>query len=372
MPHRLEESVEALLEPERLSKYVGQSVTQIARKPLSAEFAHSGSGLELVTTNHGSGPRAVLKRVSLQWDWLMRATGDRRCRAVTVWQYGLLDRLPPLFAPAVLACALDGEGWAILMPDYSAALVTNCAFSESQHRLFLDALAAMHAAFWNDPTVADPAVGLCSLLHVYRMFTPAVARREGAGAGEIPGRILEGWNLAHHVVGTDVMAIIAPLLEDPAPLCTALARFPQTLVHGDFRHSNLGVLPVRAGATDPGNRRRLALLDWQLAAAAPPVVELGRYLGANSPLLPASKEHTLEFYFTRLQHHLAAHGRAALSRGDWERQCLLGMLGGFLQDGWAIVLKAAHWRVGAAARRHWQADLNWWTAQVRNGATLLR
>ena len=41
--------------------------------------------------------------------------------------------------------------------------------------------------------------------------------------------------------------------------------------------------------------------------------------------------------------------------------------GGFVQDGWAIVMKATTWQVGEAHRGHWQADLPWWADQIRLG-----
>jgi hypothetical protein len=49
----------------------------------------------------------------------------------------------------------------------------------------------------------------------------------------------------------------------------------------------------------------------------------------------------------------------------------LALLGGFVQDGWAIVLKATRWHITAHQRPHWQADLHWWVEQVRNGAKWL-
>jgi len=365
MPHTLDRSLEALLDPKRLSEHTGALITHIERVPLSAEFAHSGSGLEFIRTNHGSGPSFVLKRVAAEWDWLMRATRDFRCRSVTLWQYALLDRLPAVFAPPVEACAVEEDGWAILMRDYTDSFVTNRRFTLAEHRLFLEAMAEMHAVYWGDPLVRDPAVGLCTLEDVYSMFTPRIARRYGAGAGEIPGRILEGRQLVRDVMPGEAVRVVEPLLEDPGPLCRALSKFTHTLVHGDFRHSNLGILP----GSDAG--ARVVLLDWQLAAAAPPMVELGRYIGANSPLLPVDKEETLAYYLEQLARHLEARGHQRPDENAMTRELRLGMLGGFVQDGWAIALKAGHWHVGDDAREHWKADLEWWAEQVLRGVSLL-
>ncbi len=161
------------------------------------------------------------------------------------------------------------------------------------------------------------------------------------------------------LVAPDVARLVRALVTDPTPLCNALRRYPRTLVHGDWRHANTGVLQ--------GNPPRIVLLDWQLAAVTPPAVELGRALNTNSVLLPESKEATIARYRDRL----AARLGARFDDSWWEPQIALGLLGGFVQDGWAIALKATNWEIGADARDHWRADLDWWSLQAQEGARWL-
>jgi hypothetical protein len=94
---------------------------------------------------------------------------------------------------------------------------------------------------------------------------------------------------------------------------------------------------------------------------------LGRYLAANSSRLPGTKEATLAYY----RHCLAGRLGQRFDDAWWQPQLELGMLGGFVQDGWAIALKATTWDVGADTREHWRADIGWWSEQVRNGARWL-
>lgn len=364
MQHNLLSNLDELLSPETLTRITGVDVVSVERLPLSAGFAHSGSSLEFISClgpGGHPGPRLVLKRVAADWDWLMRVTEDTHCRSVGLWTQGLFDRLPAVCEPPVLACSADGAGWAVLMQDYGASLMTSLRFSPQANQLLLDAAASMHAGFLGDPALAAKELGLCRPEQVYGMFSPATARAEIARGhtGEIPARILEGWELAHEVMPADVMQVIGPLVQDNSPLCDALRRYPATLVHGDFRHSNLALSPNRE------HPQKVVLLDWQLAACAPPAVELGRYLGANSPLLPVSKDQCLSYYRERF---FEAAPAAAGVQDWWDAQQDLGLLGGFVQDGWAIVLKATHWHVGADAREHWKADLDWWAEQVRRGA----
>ncbi len=348
-------SVKEMLDPIVLSELLGQRVSTVATYPLLAQYNKSGSRLMRVEVNHGHGTQLILKRVSLETDWLMRATNDVHCRSVMLWQQGLLDMLPLEIDHATVACAHEGAGWAILLRDVSDKLLPNARFSQSGNELMLDAMAALHATFFESPLLATPKLGLCQVCDVYSMFSPPTGKREAEGPDEVPQRILEGWEMVNTAVPADVADLILALLEEPKPLCDALKQYPHTLVHGDWRHANQGL--------ERNGHSRLILLDWQLAVAAPPAVELGRGLGTNSALLPVSKEEAIAFYKQRLVVRLGSR----FDESWWEPQLALGLLGGFLQDGWAIVLKATHWHVGAEAREHWQADLSWWTEQVRAG-----
>jgi hypothetical protein len=357
--HTLDTSVDALLVPERLSELAGQPITSVRRQPLGARYAKSGSRLSLVETNQGLGPRFTLKQVSAEWDWQMRATADHSCRAVALWQYGVLDRLPSEIKHGILTCAIDGDGWAILMKDYNPLLLPYAPFSAADNAFFMDAMASLHAAFFQDPALLDPSLNLCRIEQTYSVFSRQVGLQQMGGADEVPQRIVEGWDLLPTLVDPDVAEITLSLMDDPGPLVAALARYPFTLVHGDWRHANQGL--VRRPFT------QLILLDWQLATVAPPAVEIGRCLTTNSALFPGSKEDCIDCY----RHQLARRLGDRFSASWWQPQLALALLGGFVQDGWAIGLKATHWDVGANARERWQEDLQWWSTQVRRAVEWL-
>jgi hypothetical protein len=100
---------------------------------------------------------------------------------------------------------------------------------------------------------------------------------------------------------------------------------------------------------------------------APPAVELARYLGTNSALFPVSHETCIDYYKQNLARRL---GRR-FNEEWWQPQLALGLLGGFVQDGWAITLKATRWEITAHQRSHWQKALDWWVKKVRAGAGYL-
>ncbi len=357
MKYAIYASIDEMLAPETLSRLAGQPITSVQTRLIEAAYNKSGSRLLLVET--GGGPRYVLKQVAAEWDWQMRATDDRACRTVTLWRTGVFDRLPPEIEHGVVACASDGAGWAILMRDLNGALTPYASFSPGENAAFLVAMAAQHAAFFEAPDLSAPELNLCGLTHVYGVFGPETGRREAAGANEVPRRMLEGWDLMSSVVDPDVAEITLALAHEPRPLVETLSRFPHTLVHGDWRHANQGLIR--------GRPPRVVLLDWQLAAVAPPAVDLARYLGTNSALLPISKEACITFYREQLARRLGNR----FDESWWLPQLELGLLGGFVQDGWAIVLKATHWAITAHQREHWQADVVWWSEWVRRGARWL-
>jgi hypothetical protein len=363
MIHPLYNSLEEMLAPDMLSVLEGRPVNYVRCLPFSTNDSASGSAFLKVETNGGSGTKYIVKRTSLAGDWVMRATEDFLCRSVRLWQYGLLDRLPPSIDHSIVACAQDGEGWAMLMRDVSAGLAPFGRFSQELNELLLAALAQLHGTFWQMPELNDPRLGLCSLRHLYTFLSPQTSCREAGGPDSIQELSLKGWELFKTLVAEDVVGIIQSLLDDPQPLCDALDRYPHTLLHGDCRHTNLAALP--------GGRGQAVLLDWQFAAVAPPAVDLASYLACNSAFLPIRKEAAIEFYRRQLAQGLG-------ERYDdcwWRPQLELGLLGGFLQDGWVIALRSINWWEGwteeVGGPGHWRDDLVWWSEQVRAGAKWL-
>jgi hypothetical protein len=356
-------SAEALLTPETLSDLAGVPIVSVRCLPLTAGHAASGSHLLAVETNDGEGPRFVLKRVSLEWDWIMRATDDRAGREALAWTSGLLDQLPPELAHPIVACAPDGDGWAILMRDIGDALFplhdpyTGLPMTAADDARILDALAAMHATFWNDAEAADPASGFCTPEARYRAFSPETGRREASGSDFYPRIIREGWDLLPSLVDPGIADLVAGLADDPTPLTAALARYPQTVVHGDPRPPNLGLHHNDTGVP------RVVLLDWQLVGPGTPAVDLTWYLYTSGPGRPHAQNAVIACYRQCLARRLGPR----FSEDWWRPQLELSQLGQMLrcaQDmAWAAV------RHESASVRQWaSAELTWWSTQAKAGS----
>lgn len=365
MQHEPFASMDELLAAETLSALARATIDAARRLPFSRGHAASGSHLFAIETNGGEGPRFVVKRVSPEWDWIMRATDDRVGREALAWSSGMLDRLPPEVAHPIVACAREGDGWAILMHDVGDALFPphdpylGLPLSAADDTSILDALAAMHVAFWDEPEAAHPAQGFCSPEARFRAFSPATGRREASSADFYPHIIREGWELLPTLIDPGLAALIAGLADDPRPLTTALARYPQTVVHGDPRPPNLGLLRTP-------DATRLMMIDWQFVGPGVPGVDLSWYLYCSGPGRTHTKEAAIACYRDCLAQRLGSRFSESWWRPHLEL-CLLGQTLRCAQDmAWAAM------RHEAEAARGWaRSDLSWWGERAKEGARWL-
>jgi hypothetical protein len=352
-------SIDDLLAPAALGTLLGRTVTDVRSEPFLTTDSKSGSRFLRIEVDGDSGPRYVMKRVSARWDWIMRATDDDRGRPAVAWQTGLVDKVPPEVVHGMVACARDGDGWAILMEDFGDHLFPpgNAPISVNENERIMEAMAAFHAAFWEQPELADPALGFCRLDAWYRELGPATARREANGPDAIPP-LGEGWSLLESAIDPGLARQIIELAEEPGPLCAALDRFPRTVTHRDWKLGNLGLRP--------GSRGPVILLDWAVVGASPPAVDLGWYLAINSARLPVSKEATIAYFRDALARRIGDR----FDDGWWQPQVELGVLGGFVQFAWEKALGAL--RGGSPeVRARERAELTWWSARAATALRLL-
>jgi hypothetical protein len=362
MHHEPPASLDELLAPETLTRLCHERVSSVVQRPFSRGHSASGSNFLAVETNDGHGPMFVVKLSSPATDWIVRGTADLHGREMLVWARGLLDQLPPEITHPVLACARDGAGWAILMRDVSEDLFADAMgetpISQGDHWRYLDALAALHAKFWDQTERADPALGFCTPWHRYTIFSPATGEREATHPNEVVRWIQEGWDLFWTLVEPEVASLVRQLLADPAPLCAAMARYPQTLVHGDPRGSNLGI--EHAGGS------RVILIDWQLAGPGAAGEDVAWYLANLGIQAPVANDISIAWYRDSLAQRLGTR----FDEAWWQPQIELSLLGELVRLGWGHGWDAEH-HPSRVIREWTRADLDWWCDRARAGARWL-
>lgn len=246
------------------------------------------------------------------------------------------------------------------MRDVGRALVPpgDAPISPSAQEQFLLHMAAMHATFLERRDWDRPGLGLCSLGQRYMVLAPATMRRKDVATNTIPRMAEVGWDLLDEAVAPEVAATVRALHDDLGPLCAALGAYPQTVIHGDWKLGNLGLMD---GKPEP----RTVLLDWAVVGIAPPAVDLAWYLAVNSARLPVSREATIETFARRLRDALGER----FAHSWWEAQLELALLGAFVQLGWSKVSGALQGEPGVRERE--QDEVRWWSNRVQRGARRL-
>jgi hypothetical protein len=311
-----------------------------SRTPMTAPDAKSGASFERVEIDGG---RYVVKHVGWELDWIARAHGDLGPASVQVWSAGVLDRLPSSIDHAYAGAARIGYGGALLLHDVGEHLVPagDSPLSEADHLAFLDALAALHAAFWG---WTDDA-GLTPLANRFLMFSPWMLEVEAARGfpNPVPPIARDGWARLREIASR-MSAVLDALKLDPSPIVAALADTPSTLVHGDVKLGNLGRRPDG----------RVVLIDWALPGQGVAAMEIAYYVAINRARVPESfsREQTIEEYRAALERH------GVETSPWWDRQLALGQLGIMVLLGWEKALGPP-------------ADLAWWEARVLEAADLL-
>jgi hypothetical protein len=368
-PRKLYGSLDALLSPEAFGNIEGRKVTHVRRQPFTSPYGGvSGNPfLAVKTTGHDGTARSyIVKRTAPAWDIIMRVTGDTACREMLVWQRGLLDRLPPEVGHTVVAGAVDGDGWALLLRDIGD-LMHPCQrwpsdgwapLSQPELLVFLDGLAALHERYWKDAALLETALGLCELSALYASFSPAVAAREAGSPHALITILREGWRQFEREAAPDLVRLVQGLQADTRPLHDALRRYPWTLVHADPSCKNFGITL----APDP----QIILFDWQLVTRAPPAVDLAFFLSLFSAVLPVSYDEAIDQYRDRLAARL---GRRFDDRW-WRPQLDAALLGQFLRFGGLLCWRMTH-HEDVAVREHYRSVLDWWSPRVLAGAARL-
>jgi hypothetical protein len=332
-----------LTSPGTLSAVVGE-VQSIDRMPL-ATVGFSGATHErlTVTTTDGTIHRFVFKDVRLDHDWICGRTADRVGREAALLDDPGLAGVWDVFESPYVAYAMEPGEIGLLMNDVSAHLFPDvrAPIAERAEDALLDALAALHARFWESSALA--ASWLVSP-ETYLDFVGPTSARQFPYV-EVPATlsdtITRGWARAL----TTLPPQVAGALEAPAAeLYAEWADLPRTLIHGDTKVANFAVLP----------EGRVVAFDWAMLGAGPPSMDLGWYVAVNATRLAGSKERVLEHYRTRLEYHL---GRS-VTDAVWQRLTRSTVVFGARLLLWA---KGAALETGTP---HATAEWEWWESRL--------
>lgn len=320
----------------------------------------------------------VVKRIVAEGGWLGAATHDTRLREAALWQAGLPRWLPRRIALAAEHVTLDGlerpgasASATLFMRDMRGRLMRH-PYRTPLGRLpdsvldLLDALATLHAHFWQSPLLDEERLGLASPRDTLLWLSPAVVgERIAAGDSQPYLRLaLRGWDAFFQLIPEEDATTLRAVFALPEETLRAIERQPRTLIHGDVWGPNIGWLPPTRSSPRTGHR--LLLLDWALAAAAPAPYDVLSLCGAWHTLRPTL---LMAAYRARLTRRLAARG-VRLTATQWQGMADAAYLRTTLTAGeaWARAVEDAP---SVLARRQAEARLLWWAHRGASAARRL-
>jgi hypothetical protein len=299
-------------------------------------LAHTGfSGARLTRLTDGDGQSYVLKRLSIERDWIMRATDDVGCREAAF--AAAARSLPAGIATPTIGVARDGGEQALLMHDISDALLPQGAVADAAVRKILERVAELHRSD------APGDVPWCDLRLRLTLLTPERARIAAAYGAPVARDLDEGWRLFAKHATPAARALIEGLFADATPLLRALEPLPAAFLHGDLKFDNIGI----------GADGRIHLIDWAMPLVAASAVEIGWFLAINSRRTTLSLDEQMRIYAEA----------AAMSPAERATHDALSAVCGLLLRGWRKALDAEDGEPG---------ELRWWCERVEAAAPLLR
>jgi hypothetical protein len=320
--------------------------------------------------------RLVMKALLPDAGWLGAASSDGRLREAQLWERGLLQSLPAGIATGVRNWALLGDpdhptAGALLADDLTSRLLRHPERTPAGRLppsviALLERLAALHARYWGDERLDDPALGLMSLRDAVLLVSPETIKARFAVGDTNPYLALaeRGWDAFFRLAPINAAERLRAMLADPEPVLRSIGALPRTLVHGDVWGPNLGWLPPTDGA--PRRERQLLLLDWALALTGPATYDPLWLCGGWHALDP---QRVLACYRAFLERRLRARG-VALPPRTWLALADAGYLRTAGACGEAFGRAAAEAPAGRA-RQVAEARVRWWAQRAAQAADRL-
>lgn len=268
------------------------------------------SGAALFTARGRDGLRWVIKRTSIDIDWIMRATHDWQGREHQL--AGAYTLRTGQVRSAAVDSARDGDVFSILMEDITPFLSYPGKLSLVEVDVIVRGIAGLHR---RSPELD---VDWCRLDDRLLLLRRGIRAAGAAAPPSLAEDVRAGWSRFAELAPGQLVELIAWLESEFAVLMSALSQLPQVFVHNDLKLDNIGVDPDGV----------VWLIDWAMAARAPACVELGWFLAANATRMTVSPEEVLDLYAAA----------AGLTGGTRRRHDALTALCGLVLRGWRRAL----------------------------------
>lgn len=309
----------------------------VRREPWEGVGGRSGATFEQITLQDGS--QLIVKHVSPETDYLMRATHDDG-RLPFLWRQGIFAQLPSVIDTGMVAVEEEANGWLIAMRDVGVSLLGDeRVLTRQESRRVLGAVHQMHTANRGKrlPHLCDPR----DRLRLMSRAQMAAEEREAYPFG-IASVVRRGWERFEEAVPRDIADVIFAIHADPNPLAKRTEGRPSTFVHGDLRLANLGLTPDK-----------VLLLDWgSTCSYAPSASEFAWYLIISASRIDATREEVVADF-------------KAIEGEQFDQEALdLAYIAALAILGWNKAFDMFD-NPDENIRGREKSDLDWWVATVR-------
>lgn len=219
-----------------------------------------------------AGERSYVVKQTPEEGWRADALECTPGAEVALWQSGFMAALPAPLSGATIYGTRRDDQWTLLMRDVGSGIRPRGQFSDDNERALLNAVAGMHARYWNHTDL--DAMPLASMRGTTRLFADTiVAHTDGEQAIAAAPAWLRVFLQDFKVLPFLLPRFLELLGNEHADAFIAMARDraweqvldsgPQTVVHGDLRRANIAIM------TDG-----VYLFDWEFAARGPAATDL--------------------------------------------------------------------------------------------------
>ena len=236
-------------------------------------------------------------------DWLSLRSNDIG-REVLILSYLQNSKLWAIFDNPYIALAKEGRRYGILMKNLNGFLFDKAYSSAEMNNSALKNLAKMHSVFWGNKEL-EKASYLLDLKGYFKIL----GIWDGFSNTEQPiGKsILKGWVKVRQLIPQKTLEYLLNFETN----ANEFSDLPRTLIHGDYRPTNLGFNK---------NTNKLTVIDFAFAGFAPCTVDLYWYL-ATSSWYGVNIEESITLYRNYLEHEIGK-----IEEVIWQRLCTVGVI----------------------------------------------
>ena len=261
-------------------------IHQYAKQQSKAERTKVQTGGLSSASFYAYGTHYFFKYLNYKEDALSLRTNDKG-REYHILNDQIIDPLWDLVDNPYIASTVSEDHYGLLMRHLKAEFIASSEFNSQMQNVYIENLAKIHAAFWNQSNLKKNS-NFLTLSNYIEMLGPK--NRIDSSTLRINTLIEDGWEKAKALLSKDCY----DLLLNTESIVNRYAYLPFTFLHGDYRPSNIGYNK----AND-----KITLVDFAFSGYGPCTIDLFWYI-ATTTWLGTDYDQALSIYRNALEKYI--------------------------------------------------------------------